>query len=123
MDESGETATPSETGAPDRPIRISDEAEYEDLVASHDLVLLELVTPGCGICSSMEPVLGTVAKTAPGVVAIVDGSSSPALARRFDVRRVPTLVVLDRGEEVDRLDDGFQPVQRIVSVLESHAAG
>lgn len=95
---------------------------YEDLLAE-PLVLLEFVTPGCGICGSMEPVLGTVARAAPGVVAIADATTVPELAVEYDVRKAPTLVVLRDGEEVARLDEGFQPAERLVGLLERHADG
>jgi thioredoxin-like negative regulator of GroEL len=103
------------------PVQIESRAQYEALVADHPLVLLEFTTPGCGICASMEPVLGVVARAAPGVVAVVSAPDVPELARSFDVRTAPTLVVLRDGEEVDRLDEGFQSADRLVEVLETHA--
>lgn len=105
-----------------KPIRLETAADYERLLATHDLVLLEFVTAGCGICASMEPVLGTVARVAPGVVATVDAADVPDLAAEFGVRSVPTLVVLADGREVARLDDGFQRAETLVDRLESAAA-
>ncbi|MFC4541361.1 thioredoxin family protein [Halosolutus amylolyticus] len=105
-----------------KPVQLDDAADYDDLLAEHDLVLLEFVTSGCGICASMEPVLGTVARSAPGVVATVNAGLVPDLAGEFDVRSVPTLVVLKEGEEVARLDDGFQGAETLVDLLETHAA-
>ncbi len=95
---------------------------YEELL-EEPLVLLEFVTPGCGICASMEPVLGNVARAAPGVVAIADATVVPQLAVEYDVRKAPTLVVLRDGEEAARLDERFQPAERLVGLLEHHAPG
>ena len=103
-----------------RPVTVGSREEYERLLAE-PLVLLEFVTPGCGICASMEPVLGNVARVAPGVVAIADATTVPELAAEYDVRKSPTLVVLRDGEEVARLDEGFQPAERLVELLEGHA--
>lgn len=118
--------TPSEptddSRAAQKPIRLHDVADYDDLLEAHDLVLLEFVTSGCGICASMEPVLSGVARSAPGVVAIVNAGLVPDLAAEFNVQSVPTLVVLRDGEEVARLDDGFQSTETLVDVLETHAA-
>lgn len=105
-----------------KPIQLDSTDEYDDLLAEHDLVLLEFVTSGCGICASMEPVLGTVARSAPGVVATVNAGLVPSLSTEFDVRSVPTLVVLKDGEEVARLDNGFQQAATIVELLETHAS-
>lgn len=103
-------------------VQLHDMADYDDLLAAHDLVLLEFVTSGCGICASMEPVLSGVARSAPGVVATVNAGLVPDLAAEFGVQSVPTLVVLRDGEEVARLDDGFQSSETLVDVLETHAA-
>ncbi|TYL37397.1 thioredoxin [Natronococcus pandeyae] len=107
--------------APETPIKLEATSEYDDLLESHNLVLLEFVTSGCGICASMEPVLGVVARSAPGAVATVNAGLVPDLADKFTVRRVPTLVVLQDGEEVNRLDHGFQSADTLVDVLETHA--
>ncbi|ADD07256.1 thioredoxin domain protein (plasmid) [Natrialba magadii ATCC 43099] len=107
---------------PETPIKLDDVADYDDLLDRHELVLLEFVTSGCGICASMEPVLGAVARSAPGAVATVNAGYVPDLADEFGVRRVPTLVVLKDGDEVARLDDGFQSAETVVEVLETHAA-
>ncbi|RKD89033.1 thioredoxin family protein [Halopiger aswanensis] len=113
---------PTDGQPPRKPVQLTDVADYEDLLEEQDLVLLEFVTSGCGICASMEPVLGTVARSAPGAVATVNAGLVPDLAAEFDVRSVPTLVVLRDGEEVARFDDGFQPAESLVDALEAHAA-
>ncbi|WP_323174657.1 thioredoxin family protein [Natrialba sp. PRR66] len=112
---------PTDGQPPRKPVQLNDVDDYEDLIASHDLVLLEFVTSGCGICGSMEPVLGVVARSAPGVVATVNAGLVPELAAEFDVQSVPTLVVLRDDEEVVRFDDGFQPAETLVDALETHA--
>ncbi|MFC6719019.1 thioredoxin family protein [Natrialbaceae archaeon GCM10025810] len=112
---------PTEGQPPRKPVQLTDVADYEELLAEQDLVLLEFVTSGCGICASMEPVLGGVARNAPGVVATVNAGLVPDLAAEFDVRSVPTLVILRDGEEVARFDDGFQPAEPLVNELETYA--
>ncbi|MDJ1434334.1 thioredoxin family protein [Halostagnicola sp. A-GB9-2] len=102
-------------------MQLNDAAEYDDLLEAHDLVLLEFVTSGCAICASMGSVLSVVAWSATGAVVTVNARLVPDLADEFTVRRVPTFVVLKDGEEVDRLDDGFQSADTLVDVLETHA--
>ncbi|WP_254525642.1 thioredoxin family protein [Natrinema caseinilyticum] len=111
----------SDDGAARKPVQLDAVGEYEDLLAERDLVLLEFVTSGCGICASMEPVLGAVARSAPGAVATVNAGLVPDLAAEFEIRSVPTLVVLRDGDEVARLDDGFESAETIVDLLETHA--
>ncbi|MFP8953725.1 thioredoxin family protein [Natrialbaceae archaeon A-arb3/5] len=122
MTDTGHEETDVDGNASQTPIQLTNAAEYDELIEATDLVLLEFVTAGCGICASMEPVLGVVARSAPGTVATVNAGLVPELADEFGVRRVPTLVVLKNGEEVDRLDDGFQPADTLVELLETHAS-
>jgi thiol-disulfide isomerase/thioredoxin len=121
MTETVTTETTDSANVPQKPIRLDDMTDYEDLIADHDLVLLEFFTSGCGICQSMEPVLGTVARVAPGVVAMVNAGIVPELSTEYGIQSVPTFVLLKEGEEVARLADGFQGAEALVDLLESHA--
>jgi len=116
---------PTDDGrATQKPVQLHDMADYDDLLAAHDLVLLEFVTSGCGICASMDGA-GAQRGRAQRTRRRGDGKrrSRPDLAAEFGVQSVlTTLVVLRDGEEVARLDDGFQSSETLVDVLETHAA-
>lgn len=114
--------TPNETASePRKPRSIESADEYRSLLADNELVLLEFVTSGCGICASMEPVLGTVARVTPATVGVLDAADVPELTTEYTIRSVPTLVVLRDGEEVARLADGFQGAETLVNLVESAA--
>ncbi|MFC4246376.1 thioredoxin family protein [Natribaculum luteum] len=99
--------TNATTDTPDRPVSLADEDDLDDLVSSHPLVLVEFYTEGCGICQSMEPVLGGVARSTDAVVGTVNPRDDPPLVDRFDVRSVPLLVLFADGDPVARRADGF----------------
>jgi thioredoxin-like negative regulator of GroEL len=100
--------TPSDA-APDRPVSVETEAELDELVRENDLVLVEFYTEGCGICQSIEPVLGNVARAHEDLtVVLVNPRDDPPLIDRFDVRSVPMLVLFEDGERVGTLAEGFQ---------------
>jgi len=122
MTETASSEMVGDGSGPQKPVQLDSAADYDELLETHDLVLLEFITSGCGICASMEPVLGAVARSAPGVVATVNAGLVPDVADKYDIRSVPTLVVLRDGEEVARLDDGFQSAETVVELLETHAA-
>jgi thioredoxin-like negative regulator of GroEL len=105
----------------DRPVALADEADLDALVERVDLVLVEFYTEGCGICASMEPVLGIVAKASDATVATVNPRDDAVLVDRFDIRSVPTLVLFRDGEEVGRLADGFQSVEQVVDFVSANA--
>ena len=110
------------TGAPDRsrPVEIVDAAELDALVKRHDSVLVEFYTDGCGICQSMVPVLGVVARTSEAVVATVNPRDDPPLIDRFDVQSVPLFVCFVDGEPVGRRAEGFVSADELLAWLASY---
>jgi thioredoxin 2 len=67
-------------------------------------VLLDLWATWCGPCRMVSPALERLAEAYAGRIKLVkvDVDTAPGLSRRFDVRSVPTLMLLDRGRVVAR---------------------
>jgi len=67
-------------------------------------VLLDLWATWCGPCRMVSPALERLAETYAGRIKLVkvDVDKAPGLSRRFEIRSVPTLMVLDRGRVVAR---------------------
>jgi thioredoxin 2 len=67
-------------------------------------VLVDLWAPWCGPCRMVGPVLEQVAGELAGSVKLVkvNVDEAPATQRRFDVRAVPTLMVVRDGQVVAR---------------------
>jgi thioredoxin 2 len=67
-------------------------------------VLLDLWATWCGPCRMVSPALERLAQAYAGRIKLVkvDVDRAPGLSRRFEVRSVPTLMVLDRGRVVAR---------------------
>jgi len=100
-----------------KPVRVETAAELDALIDDYERLLVEFVTEGCGTCAAMEPVLGVVATETGVPVVVVNPRDDPGLIDRFDVRSVPTLVLFEDGEAVDRLSEGFVGAERIVEFL------
>jgi thioredoxin 2 len=86
--------------------------------ASFDALVLKATTPvlvdcwadWCGPCHMLAPTIDALAKDYAGrvVVGKLDVDANPATAARYEIRGIPTVLVFDRGEVVDRLV-GVQP--------------
>lgn len=100
------------------PIRLESREELEQLVAEHDRVLVDFYTRGCPICQSIEPVMGNVAKVSDVTVAMLNPRESPGLIEEFNIRSVPTLVLFEDGDEVDRMAEGFRGTDAIVAFVD-----
>lgn len=109
------------TAETDRPVRLGDEAELDDFRTERDTALVEFYTDGCGICNSMEPVLGSLARGLDIAVGQVNPRDDPPLVERFDVRSVPLFVLFVDGEPVARLADGFVPGEKLESWVREHS--
>lgn len=104
-----------------KPIRADSREELDRLVERHDRVLVDVYTDGCTLCQAIEPVLGTVAKVGDVTVVMFNPKHDLDSVAEWDVRSVPTLLLFEDGELADRLADGFQGAERILSFVEDDA--
>jgi thioredoxin 1 len=105
-------------GGEGKPIKVADEAELDELIAEEDVALLEFYTDGCGICASMEPVLGVVARKSDATIGLVNPRDDPPLVDRFQVQSVPLFVLFVDGEPVDRRAEGFIGADELLEWIE-----
>ena len=98
---------------PTRPVALADADALDALVGTYPRVLVEFYTEGCGICASMEPILGGIARSSDAVVGTVNPREDPPLIEDYRISSVPTFVLFVDGEAVDRLADGFVESERL----------
>ena len=100
------------------------DGDFADVAERSPLpVLLDLWAPWCGPCRMVSPALEELARSHAGRVKLVkvDVDTAPGTASRFDVRAVPTLLVLDRGRVVAR-QAGAAPAPALRSWLDGALA-
>ena len=93
-----------------RPVTVTDVNFAAEVERSPVPVLLDLWAPWCAPCRVVAPVLEELAQEMAGRVRVakLNVDENPATARRFQVRSIPTLLVLKGGKEIDRIV-GVQP--------------
>jgi thioredoxin 2 len=83
----------------------ADDDTFAEVVEAASIpVLVDLWAPWCGPCRMVSPALESLARQYAGRVKLVkvNVDDSPAVASRFDVRGIPTLLLVSGGQVVSR---------------------
>jgi thioredoxin 2 len=95
--------------------------DFSDVVEKSSVpVLVDLWATWCGPCRMVSPALEQLAAERAGTLKLVkiDVDAAPALAGRFTVRAVPTLLLIDRGRVLAR-QSGAAPVAALRTWLDN----
>jgi thioredoxin len=101
----------------DRPVSVSEE-DFERTVREAEVpVLVDFYADWCGPCKMVAPLVDEIAgeKTGRMLVVKVDTDEAPGLSESLGIRGVPTLILFEHGEEVER-STGYEPdkIRRMV---------
>ncbi len=101
------------------PVTVTDQTFASAVERSPLPVLLDMWAPWCGPCRMVAPIIEELANEMAGRlrVAKLNVDENPAIAARFGVQSIPTLLVLKGGQEIDRIV-GAQPKAAIVQRLQ-----
>ena len=97
----GACGTPLEL---DHPVTLDDDS-FDRVITGTDVpVLVDFYADWCGPCTVMAPAVNELARTTVGraLVAKLDTDASPTIARRYQIRGIPTSIVFRGGTEASR---------------------
>lgn len=91
---------------------------FNQLIHGDKPVLVDFYADWCGPCKVQEPVLKEVRAEINGKARIikVDVDKNQAIASRFQVRSVPTLILFKKGQPVWR-QSGVAGKQQLIDVI------
>lgn len=100
-------------------INVTEQNFEEEVLKSELPVLVDFWAPWCGPCRMLAPMVDQVAEEQAGKAKVVkiNIDESPALAERYGVATIPTLMVFKAGEPAATAV-GARPKSAITALLE-----
>ncbi|WP_380678337.1 thioredoxin [Salinigranum sp. GCM10025319] len=119
-DDPGDDGSAAAEGSPTTPIHVEGDSHLAEVVADHDVVLVDFYADWCGPCKMLEPTVAALARDSPAAVAKVDVDTNQALASQYGVRGVPTMILFSDGEPVERIV-GVRDQSTLASIVAEYA--
>ncbi|MBQ6442448.1 MAG: thioredoxin [Lachnospiraceae bacterium] len=99
------------------PITITAENFEQEVLQSDVPVLVDIWASWCGPCKMLSPIVDEIAKESEGFkVGKINADDEGALAAKFGVSSIPTLLVFKGGEVVNQ-SVGFIPKEKVLALL------
>jgi thioredoxin 2 len=97
--------------------------QFDEEITASVPVLVDFWAPWCGPCRMVSPAVEELGREHAGRLKVVklNVDDAPEISARYGVQGIPLLVMLDRGQELDRLVGAVPPPQ-LRAWVERHLA-
>ena len=97
--------------------------DFNKIVNEQTPVLVDFFAEWCGPCKAQSPIIKELAQDVNGKVRVIkiDIDKNQAIAQRYNVRGVPTLVLFQEGQIVWR-QSGVQSKSQLINIIKEHTS-
>lgn len=97
---------------------VTDDSFESKVLQAEKPTLVDFWAEWCGPCKMIGPIVEEVAEEYDGQLRVVkmDVDANPSIPQRLGIMGIPTLILFNRGKEVERLV-GFRDKEGLVKVL------
>ena len=98
---------------------IQDEAELDALLAAEPLLVVDCTATWCGPCKLVAPLMDELAEDYADRAKVfkLDVDVNKPIARRFEVKSIPAVMIFKQGELVEKVV-GAKPYAEYTTALE-----
>ncbi len=99
------------------------DANFDEVLGSQKLMLVDFWAPWCGPCQWVSPILEEIAKENAGklVLGKMNVDENPRTSDRFGIQGIPTILISRDGTVIDRIV-GALPRETLMAKISQHMA-
>lgn len=107
-----------------KPIHVNSQNFDQEVLKSQSPVLTDFYADWCGPCQALAPIIEELANELTGRLKVtkLDVDQEAQLSMKYGVQSIPTLILFQHGQEVERLI-GFMPKQQLLNTIKAHLNG
>jgi thioredoxin 1 len=96
---------------------ITTDNNFDEVISSNDLVLVDFWADWCGPCKMLSPILDEIANERGILVGKLNVDENPAKMEEYSVHSIPTMVLFKSGQPVKTII-GAKPKHLLLKELE-----
>ncbi|MBQ6714519.1 MAG: thioredoxin [Clostridia bacterium] len=90
---------------------------FDEIIGGEKKVLIDFYADWCGPCRMVSPIIDEIAEENSEIaVCKVNVDENPDLAGKFGIMSIPTIVVMEKGEIINK-SMGAKPKAQILAML------